>query len=274
MTTVWLGTAGWSYLPDWVGPFYPPGTSSSEALHRYLEAFRFVEVDATFYAPPAPTTISRWADALPADSRMSFKAPKALVQETLLQPPEVPFGHFCGSLLDALGPRLARIVVQMQPSFLRRPHTDAALRTFLGRWSEEVPLAVELRHRSWHHEDVQAMLREHDVPMIGTDLHDVPDLPRRCFDTSDTAAYIRLIGHHDGMDKDRIQRPQDDARQWWVEQVAALAARGVEHVYVVVNNHYEGHSPATLRTLASELTAAGVAVAPSTGWPSGQTSLF
>ena len=45
--------------------------------------------------------------------------------------------------------------------------------------------------------------------------------------------------------------------------------------FVVVNNHYEGHAPATLRSLAAELrTLDNVEVVESPGWPDGQVSLF
>lgn len=67
---------------------------------------------------------------------------------------------------------------------------------------------------------------------------------------------------------------QTEARAWWVERIAALAERGVRHIYVVANNHYEGHAPATLRTLIAELTERGIAVAPASGWPNGQVPLF
>ena len=59
MSTIWLGTAGWSYLPDWSGSFYPLGTGSSDALERYFQAFRFVEVSRrgrlAVAEPPART---------------------------------------------------------------------------------------------------------------------------------------------------------------------------------------------------------------------------
>ena len=273
-TSIWLGTAGWSYLPDWSGSFYPPGTSSSEAFARYVEAFRFVEVDATFYAAPAPTTIDRWANLLPADGRMSFKAPRELVQDTALRPPEVPFGNFCSTLLDRLGDRVARIVVQMPPGFIRTPTNDASLQTFCERWSSTLPLAIELRHVSWRRLAVLELLRAHDVPMVGHDLRDVPGLDRSLYDTSREAAYIRLIGQHDGISKDRIQRAQDEGRAWWVERIADLVAAQVRHIYVVVNNHFEGHAPATLRALGRELEDRRLPVVAFTGWPDGQVSLF
>src|SRR5207302_9942084 len=79
VTSVWLGTAGWSYFPDWVGPFYPEGTRPADALARYAEAFRFVEIDASFYAAPTPETVEHWAEVLPTGFRVSLKAPRELV---------------------------------------------------------------------------------------------------------------------------------------------------------------------------------------------------
>jgi uncharacterized protein YecE (DUF72 family) len=272
-TRVWLGTAGWAY-EEWVGAFYPEGTSSSEMLHRYVEAFRCVEIDSTFYAAPAPATVARWADIMPAEFRVTAKAPKALVQETALHPPEVPFRHFHEQLAGAFGNRLAAVVVQMQPSFRRTPANDVALRAFLDRWAPHVPLAVELRDPSWHTVGTARVFAEHDVTWVSVDLHDVPSLGMAAHDTSARLGYLRLIGRHDGMPKDRISRPQDHQRHWWVERVAAMAARGVRDVIVIVNNHYEGHAPATLRILADELTAAGQRVVASPGWPDGQVGLF
>ena len=278
MAHVWLGTAGWSYLPDWAGAFYPAGTTASDALARYFEAFRFVEVDSTFYAAPVASTLDRWAEIMPATGfRVSFKAPKALVQETGLRPPDVPFGHFCASLLDRFGERLARVVVQMPPGFIRNPTNEVSLRAFVRQWAEHVPLAIELRHPSWHVAPVAQILAELDVTWVSNDLRDVPDLDRAAHSTSRSVAYLRLIGQHDGIAKDRIQRPQDQARAWWVGQVVAMAEAGVRHIYIVVNNHYEGHAPGTLRTLAAEfrrVASPAVDLVESRGWPDGQVSLF
>lgn len=271
---IWLGTAGWSYLPDWGGSFYPAGTSSTETFARYVEAFRFVEVDSTFYAAPAATTLDRWAALLPADSRISFKAPKELVQDTALCPPEIPFANFCGGLRDRFGERLARIVVQMPPGFVRTPTNDVALEMFAARWSTEFPLAIELRHVSWRRTAVLDVLRAHNVPLVGQDLRDVPNLDRASFNTSGEAAYIRLIGQHDGISKDRIQRGQPEARSWWIDRIGELVAAAVRDVYVVANNHFEGHAPETLRTMMQDLTLAELPVVTSSGWPHGQVRMF
>ncbi len=271
---IWLGTAGWSYLPDWVGPFYPPGTSQPESLERYLEAFNFVEIDSTFYAAPALTTIDRWGALFPEHSRVSCKAPKELVQDTGLRPPEVPFGHFYRSLRNALGDRLSNIVVQMQPSFARTAQNDLALREFVNQWGPHMPLAIELRSNSWNHPAVDEVLREFDIARVSNDLHDVPDLERLCYDTSNQSAYIRLIGKHDGISKDQILRPQTEALAWWADQIDQLSGRGVRNIFVVVNNHYEGHAPETLRTFGATLSGRGLDVVAFNGHPNGQARLF
>lgn len=39
---------------------------------------------------------------------------------------------------------------------------------------------------------------------------------------------------------------------WWTRQIERMAERGIE-VYGYANNHYQGHSPATLRALQQRL---------------------
>ncbi|MCU1462943.1 MAG: hypothetical protein JWO37_3018 [Acidimicrobiales bacterium] len=272
VTTVWLGTAGWSYFPDWVGPFYPAGTRPADALERYTEAFRFVEVDSTFYAAPAPETVERWAELMPADFRVAVKAPRALVQETGLHPPDAAFDHFCRVLLAPLASRLARVVVQMPPSFDRRPEHDVALRAFCSRWAAEVPLAIELRDPSWLVEPVRELMAVHDVAWV---CNDIAGMPRVAVRTARSCAYVRLIGSHDGIrDTATIQRPQPEGRQFWVDQVHAWAVDDIEDVYITVNNHYEGHAPATARALADALHGVGVDLRIGAGHPEGQLPLF
>ena len=91
-----------------------------------------------------------------------------------------------GELLMSVGQRwrLARVVVQMPPAFVRTPTNDASLRAFCDRWSGEFPLAIELRHVSWRRLAVVELLCAHNISMVGHDLRDVPGLDRASFDTS------------------------------------------------------------------------------------------
>jgi len=270
--TVWLGTAGWSYFPDWVGSFYPPGTQPADALARYVEAFSFVEIDSSFYAAPAPPTVERWAELMPAEFRVSVKAPRDLVQDTGLCPPEPAFAHFLERLLAPLRSRLARVVVQMPPSFARERDNEAALRDFIARWAPAAPLAVELRDPTWLDDEILELFGDHGVAWVCNDL---PAMPRVAVRAPASSVYVRLLGPHRGLDgKADVQRPQPEGRSFWADRLAEWDDAGVDEAYVVVNNHYEGHAPATVRALAAELRERHVEVAAGPGRPAGQQPLF
>src|SRR5262249_49105241 len=57
---LWIGTSGYSY-PDWVGPFYPPGTRGGRMLAHYCRRFPLVELNFTFYRPPTAPILERIA---------------------------------------------------------------------------------------------------------------------------------------------------------------------------------------------------------------------
>ena len=64
MVEAWIGAGGWAYFRGLRG-----GT-----LENYARAFRFVEVNATFYRHPALSTVRRWRRSVPASFRFAVKA--------------------------------------------------------------------------------------------------------------------------------------------------------------------------------------------------------
>ena len=73
-----FGTSSFS-SPDWVGSFYPRGTRPSDFLRHYATQFDTVEVDATYYAIPAPETVDRWIDKTPPEFALAAKFPRTIV---------------------------------------------------------------------------------------------------------------------------------------------------------------------------------------------------
>jgi uncharacterized protein YecE (DUF72 family) len=74
--TIRVGTASWTdkTLID-SGKFYPSDCKSAEArLRFYATQFPMVEVDASYYAIPAPETAQLWAERTPADFTFNVKA--------------------------------------------------------------------------------------------------------------------------------------------------------------------------------------------------------
>ncbi len=64
MVEAWIGAGGWAYFR---GP-------NGHTLEDYARAFRFVEVNATFYRHPALSTVRRWRRSVPASFQFSVKA--------------------------------------------------------------------------------------------------------------------------------------------------------------------------------------------------------
>ena len=80
-----IGTSGWNYPPSgygtWTGVFYPfkqnqavPGEQRKfDELAYYAERFDTVEINNTFYRPPAPRTAQSWVTRTPEGFEFSLK---------------------------------------------------------------------------------------------------------------------------------------------------------------------------------------------------------
>src|SRR5918998_2567989 len=86
-----VGCQGWNY-DDWVTPpagqspvFYPRGTRAADMLALYARAFETVEVDSTFYAVPAASTVDAWHKRTPHGFTFSLKLPQAITHEFALR---------------------------------------------------------------------------------------------------------------------------------------------------------------------------------------------
>lgn len=52
---------------------------------------------------------------------------------------------------------------------------------------------------------------------------------------------------------DEIQIEREERLDYWAGVVLDMAARGIKRVIVAANNHYQGHSPATIMGLQHRL---------------------
>jgi len=246
-----LGTQGWNY-DAWVGPFFPEGTRAADFLTTYARAFDTVEVDATFYAIPAAKVVRQWASRVPKGFTFALKLPQQITHEQRLRACEDLVALFADSareLGDALGP----VLIQFGPDFglTELP----ALAGFLPSLPRDLRFAVEFRDKKWINDGVLALLAEHRVALA---LIDARWIPRRTMlklaaDPTTDFAYMRLMGPDRSIvDYSRIQVDRTKEVDAWAGVIPALAAR-VTTVYGYVNNHFSGHSPATVRILQEKL---------------------
>jgi uncharacterized protein YecE (DUF72 family) len=243
-----LGTQGWNY-PAWAGPFYPRAARAADYLALYAKQFGTVEVDSTFYAVPSATTIDSWARRTPASFRFALKFPRAATHDDRLA------GMVSRTTLEifatrvrGLGPRLGPILLQLPPDF--GPAERPALESFLADWPADLGLAVEFRDPAWLAGDVIETLAARGM---ATALTDSPHVPLEAMlatvgrATSGVEfAYVRWLGSRDLTDYSRIQVDRSAELARWAAALPPLVDRGID-VYGYVNNHYAGHSPASVR---------------------------
>ena len=74
---VLVGTSSWAD-PGFVEHWYPKGLASKERLPFYAERFDAVELNSSFYAIPAASTVEGWAKATPKDFRFDVKLHRLL----------------------------------------------------------------------------------------------------------------------------------------------------------------------------------------------------
>ena len=246
-----IGTQGWNY-DAWVGPFYPDGTRPSDFLSVYSRAFDTVEIDSTFYASPAETTIKSWYERTPRGFQFALKLPQEITHEQRLRDVTGASEIFFERVRD-LKEKLGPVLVQMGPDF--QPGELPALVDFLGRVPRDLRIAIEFRHRGWITEGVLALLKEHNVALALSDGRWIPRKVMLSLTARPTAdfAYIRWMGpNRDLVDYTRVQVDRSSEIEQWSDAIEDLAQR-VSHVYGYVANTFSGHSPATARELQYRL---------------------
>src|SRR3990172_4191664 len=100
----YTGSAVWAHA-GWVGNFLPKGTKPADFLREYARRLTAVEGNITFYARPAPETVSRWRDDTPAGFRFGPKLPRSVSHAGLLMPHLAEARAFL-DLMRGLGARL------------------------------------------------------------------------------------------------------------------------------------------------------------------------
>ena len=146
---VLVGTSGWSY-PDWAGAFYPEKKPARfDELEYFARYFDCVEVNSSFYRPPAARSTASWLRRTPGTFQFTFKLHQRFTHEgdrpwTREEVDEYRRG------IDPVreAGRLGAVLVQFPWSF--RAGEEAFRRLAdVKRDFGDLPLVVEVRHVSW-----------------------------------------------------------------------------------------------------------------------------
>jgi len=265
---LWFGGQGWLYK-DWVGTFYPPGTDGLTMLAEYGRIFNTVEVDSSYYATPEARTVEGWRRRSPDGFRFSLKVPSEVTHVRRFRDAEPQFAEFVDRV-RLLGPKLAAILVQCPPDFdPSEDNREALFRFMRAQLPRDVPVALELRDERWYDDALFGLARENSFALAVTEgMYASMELAARIVEEAIARppvdfAYIRWLGDRSLTKYDRVQLDRTSSLDGWERLIRALR-RGVRDIYGYANNHYQGHSPATVRAILARL---GEPVPPETTTP-------
>ena len=235
--SIYIGTSGWSY-DHWHGVLYPHDIDSRERLAYYVEKFRTVEVNSTYYRWPVNNTFRSWRRRVPDDFRMTCKASRALTHTKRLYQPEKWIERSTQSLL-CLREKLGVWLVQLPPTL---EYDYARLEYFLRQLPAWLKVAVEFRHHSWHRDEVFALLEQYGAAYCIMSGAHLPCILRA------TAPFVYLRLH--GPDTQYLYGGSysDDDLRWWADRIGEWRAGGRE-VWAYFNNDGGGNAVRNAQTL-------------------------
>ncbi len=255
---IYIGTSGWSYPKGegtWKGYFYPAGKINE--LEYYSQFFNTVEINSSFYRPPDPGYVSKWAKHVPPDFRFAVKLWQKFTHPKMYREATGEAAVISAQDVDifnrSLEPlvkyqKLGVLLAQFPPSF----KNDDYGRQILGALAEafgRYPLAVELRHRSWSDDTGTGnLLREHNIAWVQIDEPKFSSSVAQEVPLTAEMAYFRFHGRN--------------AQDWWTgdsetryrylyspeeimelaERVQKAAARAGT-LFAFFNNHWKAYAP-------------------------------
>ena len=132
MGDAWVGTSGWAYA-EWIGSFYPKGTTAARMLRHYATQLSTVEAHSTYRRLPSASTLERWGAQVPGAFRFAPKAHIGITHRRDLDGLDERMRAFFASV-TSLGPRLGPVLFQL-------PHQRPDL-TRLDALLEAMPVGV------------------------------------------------------------------------------------------------------------------------------------
>jgi uncharacterized protein YecE (DUF72 family) len=261
MHPVNIGTCGWSYK-DWSGSFYPKGLPAGEYLSAYSERYPVVEVDSTFYHTPGRKLVEGWRDRTPDGFGFSLKVPQVITHEKMLADCRKELSAFL-TAARVLEGKLRCCLLQFgyfnKKAFASLDAFLARLDPLLAEWPKDVPVAVELRNKTWLTPKLVECLRTHGAVWALGDQVWMPS-PLSLVQKFDVAtgqfAYFRLLGDRAEVDKltstlDHTVIDRSDQIRADAQAIRELSGR--VPVLAFVNNHFAGYAPDTIVQLLAEL---------------------
>lgn len=221
---------------------YPPDLPVSRWFTYYATLFDTVELNTTFYRLPAARTVEAWAAAAPKGFLFAFKVGAFVTHRKKLREPATWLQNHLDRA-ERLGDKLGPNLLQLPPHWSR---DTRRLDEFLAAAPRSIRWAVEVRDRSWLHDETYEVLQRHGAALC---IHDLID--RHPFLLTTDWTYVRFHGpratekpYHDPYGARRLRR--------WADRLGPELDAGHD-VYCYFNNDYHGHAVTDASRLRTDL---------------------
>ena len=289
MGPIRVGTASWTDRTLLASGWYPDGVDSAEErLNYYASQFPLVEVDATYYNPPAESTAKLWAERTPAGFTFNVKAYALLTQHPTrptslykdLRPEGVTKNVYAKDLdpgvvdevwerfLSALSPlreagKLGALLFQFPQWFpIGRRNREYILEC--QRRCAPDRICVEFRNKTWLSEknegETVSFLTDYQVPYVVVDMPQghASSVPPVVAATADLAV-VRFHGHSEKWTSKDIHekfgyRYSHEELASWAPRIRTLATEAGE-THVLMNNCYSDYAQTNAQQLIDLLSS-------------------
>jgi len=283
MGSITVGTASWTDRTLLESGWYPASADTPEKrLAYYARQFPVVEVDSTYYGPPAEQTTRLWAQRTPDGFTFNIKAFSLLTghptkvsaiykdlrpetEKKNVYPDDLPpqaYEEVWGRFLAALDPlaeagKLGAVLFQFPPWFgIRRSNKDYLLE--VAARCKPIRPVFEFRNASWfegdNRDETLEFLRKHQLPFVCVDMpqghkSSVPPIVEATADL----AVVRFHGHSDKWTSKDIHEKfgYEYSRKelaGWVPKLRALAGEA-KQTQIFMNNCYTDYAQRNATTL-------------------------
>jgi uncharacterized protein YecE (DUF72 family) len=270
MGKILVGTASWTDKTLLESGWYPATADNPEKrLKYYTSQFPLVEVDSTYYHPPAERSAAMWAERTPDDFLFNIKAFSLLTghptqlsaifkdlrpetEKKNLYPDDLPpqsYEEVWTRFLSALDPlvqagKLGEILFQFPPWFTIRKANKQYLLEVAKRCSPLRPV-IELRNETWfageNQAETLAFFEQHHLSLVCVDMPQgyKSSIPPIMAATTDLAV-VRFHGHSDKWTSKNIYEKygyeySDAELTTWAPKLEKLS-REAKQLHVLMNN--------------------------------------
>jgi len=255
---IYIGIAGWSYA-DWNEIVY---THSGVDKLEYVSGFvDVIEINSTFYRPPAEKNSASWLARTSARPEFFFTAKlhRDITHQGKIEAATVRQFHTGFKPLLDEG-KLRQLLVQFRYDFSDSQRSRGHLSEIVKNFSETFSLVVEVRHKSWQMPGALNFLQGLGVAVCNLDYPTSWNSFDMKLCTVGTNGYFRMHGRNAEKWFSKAGRDEtynyyyDDTELGQIKKRIDKLAKAFETLTVIANNHYRGAELANALELKAMVT--------------------